>query len=338
MRTVRWGILGCGDVCERKSGPAFAKEENSALVAVMRRDGAKAADYAKRHGVPRWYDHAEALVADPEVDAVYVATPPGSHLELALLAARAGKPAYVEKPMARTHAECLRMVEAFRSRGLPLYVAYYRRALPRFLKVKELLEWETVGRVEKVSIRLAKPPPPARPDGAPPWRMDPIQAGGGLFLDLASHTLDLLDFLLGPLLDVSGRAANVSGRHAVEDMVEAHFGFADGTRGIGHWDFASGREEDEVEIAGDKGRIVFATFADEPIRLETRMGTSRYAIPHPLHIQQPLIRTVVRNLNGVEPCPSTGDSAARTSLVMDAVLADFRRAREGESFQGIGRP
>lgn len=327
MRTVRWGILGCGDVCERKSGPAFAKEEHSALVAVMRRDAAKAADYAKRHGVPRWYDHAEALVADPEVDAVYVASPPGTHLELALLAARAGKPAYVEKPMARTHPECQRMVEAFRSRGLPLYVAYYRRALPRFLKVKELLEWETVGRVKTVKIRLAKPPPTPGPDGALPWRLDPALAGGGLFLDLASHTLDLLDFLLGPLLDVSGRAANVSGRHAVEDTVEARFSFADGATGIGHWDFASGRDEDEVELIGDKGRIVFSTFADAPVRLDARMGTSRYAIPHPPHIQQPLIGTVVRDLNGKGPCPSTGESAARTSSVMDAVLADFRRAQ-----------
>ena len=110
--TIRWGIIGCGDVCEVKSGPGFQKAANSALVAVMRRDGGKAADYAKRHGVPRWYDDAEALIGDPEVDAVYVATPPGSHLEYALRVAAAGKPCYVEKPMARTHAECRRMIGA----------------------------------------------------------------------------------------------------------------------------------------------------------------------------------------------------------------------------------
>jgi predicted dehydrogenase len=336
MRTVRWGILGCGDVCEVKSGPGFRKAEHSALTAVMRRDGAKAADFAARHGVQRWYDQAEALVMDPEVDAIYVASPPGSHLELALLAARAGKPAYVEKPMARTHGECLRMIEAFKSKGLPLFVAYYRRALPRFLKVRELLEWEAIGRVEAVTVRLAKPAPAPGPDGALPWRLDPEIAGGGLFLDLASHTLDLLDFLLGPLEDVSGRAANVTGRHAVEDTVEAHFGFKDGTRGIGQWDFASGRDEDLVEIRGSRGRIAFATFADEPVRLETPVGATRYPIPHPAHIQQPLIQSMVLDLNGKGTCPSTGQSAARTSKAMDAVLEDFRRARE-ESGRGIFR-
>ena len=98
---VRWGIIGCGNVTEVKSGPAFQNAEGSALVAVMRRHGELAADYARRHGVSRFYDDADRLVSDPEVDAVYVATPPGSHLEHALRACRAGKPAYVEKPMAR---------------------------------------------------------------------------------------------------------------------------------------------------------------------------------------------------------------------------------------------
>src|SRR3954447_6932178 len=140
MKTIRWGIVGCGDVTECKSGPAFGKARNSALVAVMRRDGAKAADYAKRHGVPRWYDDADKLIGDPEVDAVYVATPPGSHLEYALKVAAAGKPCYVEKPMARSFVECQRMIDTFERAKVPLFVAYYRRALPRFVKLKELLD------------------------------------------------------------------------------------------------------------------------------------------------------------------------------------------------------
>src|SRR6184192_2580039 len=97
MKTIRWGIIGCGDVTEVKSGPAFQKASNSALVAVMRRDAAKAADYAARHGVPRWYADARELIADADVDAVYVATPPSSHEEYAIMAAEAAKPIYVEK-------------------------------------------------------------------------------------------------------------------------------------------------------------------------------------------------------------------------------------------------
>jgi predicted dehydrogenase len=112
MERVRWGIIGVGDVTERKSGPGFQQAERSELVAVMRRTGELAADYARRHGVPRWYDDADALIADPEVDAVYVATPPDTHRHYALRAAAAGKPVYVEKPMARTADECNEMIEA----------------------------------------------------------------------------------------------------------------------------------------------------------------------------------------------------------------------------------
>jgi predicted dehydrogenase len=79
MEEIRWGIIGCGDVTEIKSGPAFNKVANSKLVAVMRRDSAKAADYAKRHHVPKWYDDASKLINDPEVNAIYIATPPLQH-------------------------------------------------------------------------------------------------------------------------------------------------------------------------------------------------------------------------------------------------------------------
>src|SRR5699024_4274467 len=147
METVRWGIVGVGDVTETKSGPGLQQAEGSALVAVMRRDGAKAADYARRHGVPRWYDDADALIADPEVDAVYVATPPDSHADYAVRALRAGKPVYVEKPMARTATECEEILSASRRAGLPVFVAYYRRAMPRFATVKELLEGGAIGQV-----------------------------------------------------------------------------------------------------------------------------------------------------------------------------------------------
>ena len=207
-RVLRWGILGCGNVTERKSGPAFQRAEGSRLVAVMRRDGAKAEDYARRHGVERWYTRADDLLADPQVDIVYIATPPDSHAPLALACAAAGKPAYVEKPMARTHAECVAMVEAFAARGLPLFVAYYRRALPRFRLVASLVAEGAIGAVRTVSVRLTRPLSPAEKDPATwPWRVRPEIAGGGHFVDLASHTLDFLDFCLGPIAQARGETA-----------------------------------------------------------------------------------------------------------------------------------
>jgi 1,5-anhydro-D-fructose reductase (1,5-anhydro-D-mannitol-forming) len=198
MKTVRWGIIGCGNVTEVKSGPAFQQAEGSELVAVMRRDAALAEDYARRHGVPRWYADAEALIADPEVDAVYIATPPHMHRPYTLAAARAGKPVYVEKPMALNAAECREMIDACEAARVPLFVAYYRRSLPRFLKVKELVDGGAIGAVRTVQITLTQPL--ALPDGGElPWRVRPEIAGGGHFVDLASHTLDFLDYVLGPI-------------------------------------------------------------------------------------------------------------------------------------------
>src|ERR1700679_1527392 len=188
---IRWGILGCGAVTEVKSGPALQRAAGSALVSVMRRTPGLAEDYARRHGVPRWTDSARALIEDPEVSAVYVAAPPGAHLELALAVAAAGKPAYVEKPMARSHAECARMVAAFADRGLPLFVAYYRRALPRFTLVRSLLDTGRIGDPRSLVYRYV------RARGRTPagdWRLDPAISGGGLLLDLGSHALDLFDW------------------------------------------------------------------------------------------------------------------------------------------------
>ena len=326
-KDVRWGIIGCGDVCEAKSGPGFQKAKHSALSAVMRRDAAKAEDFAARHGVPRWYSDAQSLISDPEVDAVYVATPPDGHARYALMAARAGKPVYVEKPMARESAECRAMIEGCREAGVPLFVAYYRRALPRFLKAKEILDGGGIGEVRNVSVTFAKPDPAAGgclDGGAEPWRLDPGIAGGGLFLDLASHTLDLLDFLLGPIAEAKGLARNLGGLHRVEDTVAASFAFASGALGSGSWSFAAGLAGDRVEITGSAGRLSFATFDSAPVRWETGKGCEEFFIAHPPHIQQPLIQAIVDELRGEGQSPSTGETAVRTTAVMDAILADYR--------------
>lgn len=341
MKTIRWGIIGCGDVTEVKSGPGFAKAERSALVAVMRRNGALAQDYARRHGVPRCYDDGAALIGDPEVDAIYVATPPSAHKEYTIAAAKAGKPVYVEKPMALDAGECDAMIAACRAAGVPLFVAYYRRALPRFLKVKELIDTGAIGDVRAVTITLYRqyePPPAAAAatsagtgagggasSAALPWRIDPAISGGGLFVDLAAHTLDLLDFILGPIVRVTGGAGNQAGLYGAEDIVHGAFEFASGVRGTGIWSFNAFGEVDRVEIVGSRGRVSFATFEDQPVTLETAAGAQAFTIPHPAHVHQPLIQTIVDELtgHGTVPSPSTGESGARTTRVMDALLRPY---------------
>src|SRR5262245_3285927 len=245
MTTIRWGIIGCGDVTEVKSGPGFQKADGSSLVAVMRRDAAKAQDYARRHNVPHAYDRAEDLIHDDDVDAVYIATPPSSHRDLAIRVAEAGKPCLVEKPMALNHAECLWMTEAFRSRKLPLWVAYYRRALPRFLIVRDRLREGAIGRVTSVHVQVTAPPLAGA--DATNWRIDPAVSGAGLFFDLASHCLDLLDFLLGPISRVSGFAVNTGGRYTAEDATAATFEFEGKTLGTGIWNFNAAEKTDVID-------------------------------------------------------------------------------------------
>lgn len=326
MDTIRWGIIGVGDVTEVKSGPGFQKAANSALVAVMRRDGARAQDYAARHGVPRWYDDADALIHDPDVDAVYIATPPHVHKDYTLRAAAAGKPVYVEKPMARTYAECQEMIAACRAAGVPLFVAYYRRAMPRFLAIKDLIDSGAVGEVRAVTITLRQPPDPADLDRDHlPWRVIPEIAGGGKFVDLASHMLDYLDYVLGPVRRVAGFAANQAGLYPAEDVVGGAFEFESGVMGVGSWCFTAADRLDRTEISGSRGTLVYSTFGADPIRLLTPEGERVIEFGYPEHVQQPLIQTVVDALNGTGECPSTGESAARTNWVMDEFLKGYAK-------------
>jgi 1,5-anhydro-D-fructose reductase (1,5-anhydro-D-mannitol-forming) len=327
--TIRWGIIGCGDVTEVKSGPGFQKSAGSQLVAVMRRNTALAQDYARRHGVPKWTTDADALIRDPDVDAVYIATPPGSHLEYALRVCDAGKPAYVEKPMARNATECARMVEAFARARLPLFVAYYRRAQPRFLKVKALLDGGAIGRVTSVRYHLSEPRHIAFASGAElPWRLDPATAGGGLVLDVGSHSLDLLDFFFGPFEQISGHAANLASPYEVEDTLSLIFRTPAGAPGTASWNFAGAAKEDLFQLTGTQGRLCFSTFGSEPLRLETADGrVEEFPFTPPEHVGQPLIQAVVDDLRGLGHCPSTGESAARTSRVLDLALSSYYSGR-----------
>jgi predicted dehydrogenase len=325
MRTIRWGIIGCGDVTEVKSGPGFQKADGSALVAVMRRDAAKAQDYARRHGVRRAYDDAGDLIADGDVDAVYIATPPSTHCELALRVAAAGKPCLVEKPMAMNHGECLRMIDAFQSRKLPLWVAYYRRALPRFLIVRDRLQEEAIGRVTSVHVQVTAPPLTGA--DATNWRIDPALSGAGLFFDLASHCLDLLDFLIGPVSRVSGFAVNTGKRYVAEDATAAAFELGDQTLATGIWNFNAAEKTDVMTFIGTEGELTSPIFSDTDVVI--RRGSERqvYEVRNPPHVHQPLIQTIVDELQGTGRCPSTGESGARTSCVMDRCVEEYYQKR-----------
>ncbi|AEI41117.1 Gfo/Idh/MocA family protein [Paenibacillus mucilaginosus] len=320
-KEIRWGIIGCGNVTEVKSGPALQQADGSRLTAVMRRDGRLAEDYARRHGIPKWYDQAEDLIADEEVDAVYIATPPAFHKSYAIEACRAGKPVYVEKPMALNAAECEEMTAASERSGVPIYVAYYRRALPRFVQVKQWLDAGAIGEVLAVNtMHVARPKPDEVNGTSASWRTRPELSGGGYFFDLASHTLDLLDYLLGPIGAASGFSSNLGGYYEAEDTVTGAYRFESGAHGTGTWCFAADRNLEYNEITGTRGRIEFSTFTEAPVRLLRDGSVEELLIPNPAHVQQPLIQHIVDELLGRGSSPSTAATAIRTSRVMDALV------------------
>lgn len=325
MRQIRWGMIGCGDVAEVKSGPAFYKSRHSTLVAVMRRNGALAEDFARRHGVPRWHTDADAIIHADDIDAVYIATRPDSHADYVLRCAAAGKPVYVEKPMALKFAECERMVQACEAAGVPLWVAFYRRSLERFVAVKRWLESGEIGVPIAVNVRhflSAASSLTPNVSEALAWRRD-VSQGGGQFIEAACHTLDLLDFYFGPLEGVGSFVANRVGAFASEDVVVASFRLGSGVVASGVWCFAAAVEDESVEIVGSAGSVKFSVTRATPIEL-TRLGVRELVvIDDPAHVQQPLIQSIVDELNQNGRCPSTARGALNTARALESIMQGF---------------
>ena len=327
MKILRWGFIGCGEVCEKKSGPAFSEVEGSSVVAVMSRTAEKARSYAERHGVPRWYTDAQQLIDDPEVNAVYVATPPSSHATFAIMAMRAGKPVYVEKPLASTYEDCARINRVSEQTGQPCFVAYYRRYLPYFQRVKEIIEQGIIGEPQNVQVRFAWPPREldyGHPERLP-WRLQPDIAGGGYFYDLAPHQFDLLQHIFGVILDARGICANRGGLYQAEDSVSAVYRFENGLPGSGSWCFVAheSAREDRILVLGNRGSLSFSVFNYKPIEVHTSEGDQRIEVENPPYVQYPLIKNVIEHLQGLAVCTCTSVSATPTNWVLDRILGKY---------------
>ena len=327
MKRICWGFIGCGEVAERKSGPAFNNINGSSVVAVMSRTAERASSYAARHGIRNWYTDAQQLVDDPDVNAIYVATPPSSHATFAIMAMRAGKPVYVEKPLASTYEDCVRVNRVSEETGVPCFVAYYRRCLPYFKQVKKIIEDGLIGRVAYVQVRFTTPPRAVdtlRGDKQP-WRLNPVIAGGGYFYDLAAHQLDLLQDFFGVIVRAHGYCTNRAGLYEAEDTVSASFRFENGLVGSGSWCFVGheSAQEDRIEVVGDSGKVSFSVFNYAPIHLMTTDRDEYLDVPNPDYVQEPLIRSVVEDLQGIGVCRCTSVSATPVNWLMDRILGKF---------------
>lgn len=320
MQEIRWGIIGCGNVTEVKSGPAFNKVPNSKLVAVMRRDEALLNDYAIRHHVPLTFTDASLLINHPDVDAVYIATPPGVHEQYVIEALRANKLVYVEKPMSTSVAACLHMKAITDEMNGKLVVAHYRRALPIFLKIKELLNQNHIGKVDSVKINMQKKAADAS-YYINNWRVNKTAAGGGLFYDLAPHQLDLVFYFFGDAIACQGTAFNKAGLYEVEDSVTGNMQLQQGIKFKGDWCFATDSEieKDEFIIKGDKGVIKFAVFGHQiEIVKEGKMEVINFEPP--THIQQPMIEKIVKYFLNEGPNPCSVNDAIKSMQVMEAFV------------------
>ena len=320
---VKWGMIGVGDVTQKKSAPSFNKIAQSALVAVGSRTPENARRFAEENDIRKCYDDPWQVIDDPEVDAVYIATPPGSHTEYALKVIEAGKPVYIEKPMARTFQECRLVNEAAARNNVPVFVAYYRRSLEYFQRVKEILARGELGRVLTLHIDQHFR---ARPEDfnreSPPWRVVPEISGGGYFHDVGCHALDILFYLFGDPVSVTGNASNLAGIYEPEDTVTALMQLPGDLLLSGNWSFVVPEvyQRDRVCVTCENGTLSFSIFSFKPIRLEILGDVSMMSVEQPEHIQMPFIQTIVNELTGKGVCPSTGITAAVTSRAMDEIL------------------
>ncbi|GAA4089106.1 Gfo/Idh/MocA family oxidoreductase [Mucilaginibacter panaciglaebae] len=320
MSQITWGIIGCGDVTEKKSGPAFNKVTGSKLVAVMRRNAEKAADYASRHKVPKWYADGRLLIDDPKINSIYIATPPSSHIEYALAALRAGKNVYIEKPVTLNAQEAITIAQAAGQSGGKVAVAHYRRAQPMFLYIKELLDTKAIGDVRIAQIKMWQSlRPKLITQTADNWRINPALSGGGYFHDLSPHQLDLMLYFFGEPDYYNGRALNQSGYYDCDDNVSGQIIFKNKVVVNGSWSFNVSEDEktDQCHIIGSKGSISFPVFGHD-VTVRTRAGEKVVKFPPLEHVQQPMIEKVVNYFKGDGDNPCSIEEAVVLMGVIDA--------------------
>lgn len=317
---LRWAVIGCGDVVEHKSGPSIQLAKGSEIVAVMRRNRAKAEEYALKHNIPIATDNAEKILKNPDIDIVYIATPPNSHHDYALAAADAGKHVLVEKPMALNAQQGQAMIEACKKAGVELFVAYYRRFYPQVEKMRELIQQGRIGKPVQAFIDIAS--------GAPQdtgWREKPEISSGGFFVDIGSHRLDAMVSLLGDVEEVKGVATSFDENKQVEQTVSISLKFKSGAQCSVTGDFYSGRTADRFSIYGTAGCISTDVLDSSKFTLQTENDTEQFTfekLPAP-HLG--LIRHIESVLAGKCENQSSGIDGLITERILDQAVRSYYR-------------
>lgn len=314
--SIRWGILGCGDVAHKRIAGAIAHQADSELVAACRRDAAKLRDFCATYRVERAYTNGDDLISDPEVDALYIATPVHLHCPQTMAAAMAGKHVLVEKPMALSLSECEAMVAACQENGVTLGVAYYRRFYPIVERIGELLSAERIG--QPLSITAVT----ATPFGFQPgddgyWRVLPTEGGGGALMDIGSHRVNLFLSLLGDITSVQAFCNTVGATYQAENCASMIVRFESGAHGNVQCFFGSEVDPDEFTIMGTRGRLVASPLNGSELVIETAEGCRVESHPSPANFNTPVVNDFVAAIReGREPRVS-GEEGKRTNEVLE---------------------
>ena len=321
---LRWGIIGCGAVANSKGGPSLYNVKRSKLVAVMSRREEKARAFARRHGAKKFYTKVEDLLKDEEIDAVYIATPPYVHCQYTIRAAEAGKHVLCEKPMAMTVKECRMMIDACRRADVKLMVAYYRRGWPNVQAVKKVIDQGEIGDIILAKVHAARYYGPEKIS----WRINPEISGGGVLMDLGSHYIDLLTYLLGDVSGVKALTESVYWNYEVEDSAMLLMKFERGSHGVASFNWNIGVRELEFGIYGTKGKVSFSPGSpsrsgDFTLFLgeeEKKINLKPTSITH-LEIVRNFISGVLEDEELI--CP--GEEGIKTNKVIEAAYKSSRR-------------
>lgn len=324
MKTINWAMIGCGSVTEKKGGPGLNKADNSSLAGVYSRTYEKALDYANRHQIDKVYKSVEELLTDETIDAVYIATPPSSHKEYAIAVLNSGKIPYIEKPVTTNYEDTLEIKELSEKLGIPVYIAFYRRGLEKFLKIKELIDNKTIGQVKYVNVtNTSKVRDNELNRDNLPWRVVPEISGGGKFMDVGVHVLDCLELYFGELDFLEGTVQNTGGYYDAEDTVIASFKFKSGIPGTGTWCYVADTYLNQVQIVGDKGRIVYKGLDPKDFTLIIDGVEKLYEFEVPDHVQMPLQQAIVNEILGMGQSHANFDQAVNLSKMMNVLLEKY---------------
>ena len=328
-KIIRWGFLGCGKVVRTKSGDAFRNVPNSTIEVIRRRNLDAAKESAEYFGAPYWCDRIEELLAS-EIDAVYIATPPGLHYEQAMACLNVGKAVYLEKPFARNYTEAKQLTEAFEEAGVPLYIGHYRRALPRFLKIREMLKSNIIGDVTDIDFYLNRIFSQKEADNS--WLYNPVLSGGGKYYDIAPHTVDIIQFLFGDITEVQGSARNLGVGCPLENVVEMTFVTEKGVNGKARFCCVADEKSDRMHVTGTKGTMEFSVHGKTDVIVKDENGTilEQFDLPDPKAVEESMVQSVVEDLLGISKCESKAKDVLVTYKIIDEVLNEFYGGRSDE--------